>query len=211
MHPRTTKPLILAAVTTIIVIAGCGRAGSGAIHSGMGSASPQPSAVSSRSPCMEGPLPPAANRLTQTRSYDSSNIRLTPVEATVTPKVSAAEAYANLQYHHDASGCGLEETLAYWSSNTPAVMPPECECCIPSPRQWSPPPDCSAKPLFQHLLAWVFIWRSDCFSTGGGPPLPGSSPRPQPPTAPLACVGITFVDATSGKRSDFTSFFGPIS
>jgi hypothetical protein len=113
--------------------------------------------------------------------------------------VSASAAYAVLehQFHVSAYACELRETLAYWSSDFPASTSPQC---VPQPGPvWNPPPACAReipKPWYQHVLAWVFTWRTDCIVLG---PVrqPGAAPIPTAP--PLSCRAITFVDASTGQ------------
>ncbi len=155
-------------------------------------------------PCVQTPLPPPASRLASPRDY-LSDIHLTVVAPAVRPKVSAGTAFARAGYwYHPGTGsCGLTETLAYWSSDTPATIPPECVPPATLTTPWAAPSNCPSTPIYHHVLAWVFTWRSDCHSTGGPAPLAGASPRPVPSWPPLACTSITFVDATTGAHSDY--------
>ena len=153
------------------------------------------------SPCVESPLPPQGGRLSAPRDYPNLQTHLTPVEAAVQPTVSATLAFERVGYQSTTSSCGVSEQLAYWSSDTPALMPSECAGLYLS----RVPASCKAasiKPIYRHVLAWVFMWRTDCGPISGPPLAPGQS-RSSP--AGLSCTSITFVDATTGKRSEYTA------
>ncbi len=158
------------------------------------------------SPCVEGPLPPNGQRLSAPRDYSSHQIQLAVVEASVQPLVSAAQAFAQLGYQSTTNSCGLTEELAYWSSDTPATIASGCS----GPDLSQMPEYCKtapAKPFYQQVLAWVFTWHTDCGGPGGsgGASVPGQ-PRGQPqPVFPRACTAISFVDATTGTRSGYTT------
>ena len=151
------------------------------------------------SPCVESSLPPQAGRLSAPKDYPNLQTHLTVVEASVQPTVSAATAFAHVGYQNTSSSCGVTQELAYWSSDTPARMPAECA----GPDLSRVPAYCksaAAKPIYQQVLAWVFTWRTDCGPVIGPP---GRIPQQPPPR--LSCTLITFVDATTGIRSEYTS------
>jgi hypothetical protein len=156
------------------------------------------------SPCVEGPLPPQGGRLSAPRDYPNLQTHLTVVETSAQPTVSAAQAFAQVGYQSTSSSCGVTEELAYWTSDTPATMPTECA----GPDLSRVPAYCksaSTKPIYQHVLAWVFTWRTDCGPVLGPVPPPGQTPGSELVPARLSCTSITFVDATTGKRSEYTS------
>lgn len=150
-------------------------------------------------PCVPTSFPPRPSRLASPTDL-SNGIHLAAVAPGVQPRVSATAALARVSqwYQPGAGNCGLTETLASWSSDTPATIPP---ACVPPANLTTPgaaPSNCRATPTYQHVVAWVFEWRSDCQSSGGPAPLSGTTVRPQPTLPPLACTAITFVDATTG-------------
>jgi hypothetical protein len=149
-----------------------------------------------REPSASNPIPPGGRK-----DYANFQIHLAVVDSAVEPSVSARKAFSKAGHHPDAHTCGIRQVLAYWSSGTPADIPTHCV----------PPSACaheSAKPLFQHVLAWVFTWRTDCPPATGPLPLGGGSPRPEATFPPLACGAITFVDANTGSRSEYTDVGG---
>jgi hypothetical protein len=146
--------------------------------------------------------PPPPSRLTSTRDYPAIQTTLTVVESTVQPKVSGGEAFARLPYRLGAEDCALNEFLAYWSSDTPATIAPDCQPHSSSSTPWGAPFNCTSTPLYKHVLAWVFTWRTDCITSG--PYNPGA----MPPRPRLACTAITFVDADNGRPSDYLTTGG---
>jgi hypothetical protein len=164
----------------------------------------QPTGNSNPSSCVEGPLPPQGRRLSAPRDYPNLQTHLAVVEASVQPAVSAAHAFERVGWQSTSSLCGVSEELAYWSSDRPALMPSECA----GPDLSRAPTYCqsaSIKPIYQHVLAWVFTWRTDCGPISGPPLPPGQTPISRSLPAGLSCTSITFVDATTGKRWDYTA------
>jgi hypothetical protein len=74
--------------------------------------------------CTPASEPPPTSRLVSRRDYPAIQTTLTVVESTVQPKVSGAKAFARLAYRPGAEDCGLNESLAYWSSGAPATISP---------------------------------------------------------------------------------------
>ncbi len=186
-----------------LALLACGQ-GAQVNRQNMATTSRRPTATPTPSPCVEGPLPPQGGRLSAPRDYSSQQIQLAVVEASVQPTVSAAQAFAQVGYQSTTSSCGVKEELAYWSSDTPATMPTECA----GPDLSRVPAYCKSatiKPIYQHILAWVFTWRSDCGPILGPVPPPGQTPGSPLAPARLSCTSITFVDATTGQRSEYTS------
>jgi hypothetical protein len=163
-----------------------------------------PVGVVSMAPCSTASGPPAASRLGSPKDYPGMQIHLTVVAPTIEPKVTARAAFASLGYYLPGpSACGLSQTLAYFSSDSPGTMPADCEVPATLTTPWAAPTDCPITPLYPHVLAWVFTWRSDCESTGGPAQPVGAPPHSAPTLPPLACTAITFVDAATGHRSDY--------
>jgi hypothetical protein len=175
-------------------------------------ATPPPTATAATSspvpPCVPTSFPPRPSR--QVFPADLSNgVHLGAVAPGVRPRLSATAALARLSqwYQPGAGNCGLTETLASWSSDNPATVPPECVPPANLTTPWAAPSNCPATPIYQHILAWVFEWRTDCHSSGPAAPV-GTTFLPRPTLPPLACTAITFVDATTGATGDLTEGSG---
>jgi hypothetical protein len=178
-------------------------------HSAGRIVSPARSVAGAGSPCTKSAAPPVATRLTYAKDYSEIQTHLAVVELTTQPKVSAREAFAHVtDYQDDPASCGITETLAYWSSDTPATIPADCVPHATRTSPWTAPSNCPFTPLYTRVLGWVFYWHTDCVSLGGPPPLAGTSPRPIPSWPPHACSAITFVDAVTGHPSDYLTTGG---
>jgi len=158
--------------------------------------------------CAPASGPPPTSRLASTRVYTAIQTTLTVVESTVQPKVSGGEAFARLTYRPGAEDCGLSEFLAYWSSDTPATISPDCQPHASLNSRWGAPLNCTSTPLYKHLLAWVFTWRTDCITFGRPSPGAGPKPGPMPSRPQLGCTAITFVDADTGRPSAYLTTGG---
>lgn len=166
-------------------------------------------APGAETPCINSSAPPVATRLTNAKDYSEIQTHLAVVGSTAQPKLSAQEAFARMtDYRADPDSCGITETLAYWSSDTPATIPADCVPHATRTSPWTAPSNCLSTPLYTRVLAWVFDWRTDCASAGGPASLAGASARPMPSLPPHACTAITFVDAVTGHRSDYLTIFG---
>lgn len=153
-------------------------------------------------PCTRASTPPAASRLAAPAEYTQIQVKLAMVGSTTQPRVSANDAYARMtDYKSDSAGCGITETLALWSSATPATMPADCVPPAIHATPWAAPASCQLTPLYTDVLAWVFTWRTDCLSSGGAY-LAGSTPRAMPTSQRFACTAMAYVDATTGSLSD---------
>jgi hypothetical protein len=170
---------------------------------------PAGSVAGAGTPCTKSVAPPVATRLTHPKDYPEIQTHLAAVESTTQPKVSALEAFARMtDYQGDPASCGITETLAYWSSDTPATIPADCAPPANIATPWAAPSNCPSTPLYPRVFAWVFYWHTDCTSLGGPAPLAGTSPRPMPSWPPHACSAITFVDADTSHRSDYLTTGG---
>ena len=158
--------------------------------------------------CTPASGPPPTSRLASRRDYPAIQTTLTVVESTVQPKVSGAKAFARLPYRPGAEDCGLNEFLAYWSSDTPATISPDCQPHSSPNSPWGAPLNCTSTPLYKHVLAWVFTWRTDCITLGPYNPGAGTEPGTMPSRPHLACTAITFVDADTGRPSDYLTTGG---
>jgi hypothetical protein len=154
-------------------------------------------------PCVEASLPPQGVRLAAPRRYSVNQTDLAVVEARVQPRISAADAFAAVGYQ-SASSCGIKEELAYWSSDSGRR---------PSPRSAPGGPLAGSgllqvRPHQTHLPArpgvGIHLAHRLCPQLGSGP-CARTDPWVQPVPARLSCTSITFVDATTEKRSEYTS------
>src|ERR1039458_8860875 len=94
--------------------------------------------------CTPASGPPPTSRLASRRDYPAIQTTLTVVESTVQPKVSGAKAFARLPYRPGAEDCGLNEFLAYWSSDTPATISPDCQPHSSPNSPWGAPLNCTS-------------------------------------------------------------------
>ncbi len=155
-------------------------------------------------PCVKSAAAPPASRLTAPRDYSQLGVHLSVVPPSTMPGVSAHSAFIHLPYGYqaDPQSCGIAEILAYWTSANPATIPASCVPPDSGTTPATPPADCPTTPLFAHVLAWVFTWRTDCSPTG--PNVPAGMPAHVVPSwSPFACTAITFVDATTGHPSGY--------
>lgn len=153
--------------------------------------------------CTPATGPPQDSRLAYPKDYPAIQLYLTVVEPTIQPKVSGAEAFTRLSYQPGAEDCGLTEFLAYWSSGAPANIPADCVPQATASSPWVAPANCASTPLYKHVLAWVFTWRTDCLTLGG--PVESRAPTVDPASSspPQPCTAITFVDADTGDPSAY--------
>jgi hypothetical protein len=174
------------AATAFIAMTGCSRA----VTNERAGAGPSPAnpAVAISEPFT---LQPSVSRLVSVTNYLGIEITLEPVNAQLTPPISATDAYARCQMcPHDQPVQGFRQQLAYFSSRTPATM---SAACVP---QGAPlPSSClnpATVPIYSHRLAWVFTWYSECLALG-----PVGSSRPSART----CLNVVPFDATNGDES----------
>lgn len=151
---------------------------------------------------------PPPSRLASRRDYPAIQTTLTVVESTVQPKVPAGKAFARLSYRPGVEDCDLNEFLAYWSSDAPATISPDCQPHSSPSSPWAAPLNCTSTPLYKHVLAWVFTWRTDCISFGPYNRAAGTKPGTMPNRPDVACTAITFVDADTGRPSDYLTTGG---
>lgn len=146
-------------------------------------------------PCVPIAPQPVPYRLAKPEVLN--DIHLEVVEPSVQPRITSAEALAKtvvpVPFPHS---CAFRAVLAYFSSSSSGTLRSGCSQ-VPSP---SDAPACAGRngmQFYTHILAWVFTWRNDCGSAGGGPARAGpSTPLPSPP--PYSCATVLVVDASGG-------------